>query len=658
MTLRDAGLAALFFACLVGGAAGEALRVPADPPKSRYKIEAAISPENGTVSGSETVRLVNPGLLPMTRIALDWTVSKTRSVEVRVGGRRLEPLNPVGRERLAAPLLFDLPAPLAPKAELILQIDFSASDLLRGDGREYKLTGWHPRLWWNGMAGHDAFEVKVAAPPGYALAASGRLDQGTGTYKTDAAATFGLYLGRGMKAEEIAADGVLIRALFTEAGADCARLCLATAADTVRFYKKWLGFYPFPSLTVIPGGSDPWGGYPFATGIVVIHGQEKMASRNADFWQWITSHEVGHQYWGEYVLDADDPAWLWIGLGIFADREYTRAKGLSPDRHPGFFAQFLIGMEKRLDTTLDIPPAQETLIDWDRNKTVVEGKGFSVVSALDGVLGRETFHRVYARALREYGGRRLGWRDFRRLAEEESGLDLGWFFLAWVRSNTYPSYKITAQTCRPEGAGFVSEIRILSQGTMQMPVPVRAEFEDGTARTATTDRLSDLTVLRFESRSPLKTVALDPDRAFALRQDPIPMDAEELQSAVLFELPSTGAGEKALRLYEIARAQKIPDRNVWFRLGLVLFDGGYWPEAFQSFSTLAETTPETLERFAARAWMGMLKDLLGERDEALGHYREALRYDTGQTMRHDQFGILINKAWIEERLTAPFRWEK
>ncbi|NTW36796.1 MAG: DUF4388 domain-containing protein [Syntrophobacteraceae bacterium] len=59
----------------------------------------------------------------------------------------------------------------------------------------------------------------------------------------------------------------------------------------------------------------------------------------------------------------------------------------------------------------------------------------------------------------------------------------------------------------------------------------------------------------------------------------------------------------------------------------------------------------------AQAWMGMLKDLAGEREAALGHYREALRYDTGLTMRHDQYGILIDTAWIEQRLAAPFRWK-
>jgi hypothetical protein len=32
--------------------------------------------------------------------------------------------------------------------------------------------------------------------------------------------------------------------------------------------------------------------------------------------------------------------------------------------------------------------------------------------------------------------------------------------------------------------------------------------------------------------------------------------------------------------------------------------------------------------------------------------------DTRGTMRHDQWGLQINKAWVEERLKTPFKWGK
>lgn len=91
---------------------------------------------------------------------------------------------------------------------------------------------------------------------------------------------------------------VQITALFTEAASECARLCLETAADVVKFYTGWLGFYPNRFLYIIPGAAEPMGGYPFSSGIVFIHGREKMDEKPLDHWQWITAHEIGHQYWG------------------------------------------------------------------------------------------------------------------------------------------------------------------------------------------------------------------------------------------------------------------------------------------------------------------------------------------------------------------------
>jgi hypothetical protein len=62
--------------------------------------------------------------------------------------------------------------------------------------------------------------------------------------------------------------------------------------------------------------------------------------------------------------------------------------------------------------------------------------------------------------------------------------------------------------------------------------------------------------------------------------------------------------------------------------------------------------------FAAYTWMGHLKDLMGEREEALKYYKRALDYDTGDSMQHSQFGMRIDRAWVEKRLAIPFSWKK
>jgi hypothetical protein len=53
--------------------------------------------------------------------------------------------------------------------------------------------------------------------------------------------------------------------------------------------------------------------------------------------------------------------------------------------------------------------------------------------------------------------------------------------------------------------------------------------------------------------------------------------------------------------------------------------------------------------------MGITKDAQGERDAAVAFFKEALKHDTGQTLQHDQYGLRINRAWVEERLKTPFK---
>ena len=56
--------------------------------------------------------------------------------------------------------------------------------------------------------------------------------------------------------------------------------------------------------------------------------------------------------------------------------------------------------------------------------------------------------------------------------------------------------------------------------------------------------------------------------------------------------------------------------------------------------------------------MGLLKDLLGQRSEALMYYQEALGFDTGESVRLGPLEIRMDKKWVEERLKQPFVWKK
>lgn len=460
---------------------------------------------------------------------------------------------------------------------------------------------------------------------------------------------FGLFVGKGYETAEADAGDVHIRAVFTAAGRPCAELLLKTAVDVINFYRQQFGFYPQQSLSIVPGMDYPAGGYPPATALAVIHGQERLSERPADFWRWITAHEIGHQYWSEYVLskEPDGLGWLMIGLGIYADREYSRARGIT-DQHPKFFAEYIEGVRQGLDTTAELTPEQSQAIGFDFNNIVVHGKGFSIISALAAVLGRETFDRIYARTLKEYGGRRLATTEFQSIAERETGQNLDWFFDQWARSNRFASYRVASQDCRKEGPGYLCTVQVERAGTLSMPVPLAAVFEDGTRQMAFTDRLMASQTLTFRAAKPLKEARLDPDGEIALViPPPDPAYKASLATRIRY-LGWTKNGGEPLELFHAAQSAQLGAFE-WFKLGLTLYDSHYYPESLEAFRKASGFG------FAAFVWQGHVLDLLGRRGEAIEAYRKALEVGgPSPSMQHSQYDMTIDRAWIEERLKTPF----
>jgi len=650
-------LAFSFFGCAPQSgpkavSASVAFFTPADPPSSRYVIDARFGPGGSTVEGRETISLKNSGSIPLGVVAFDWNVSAYSSLEVSAGGRRLFPPDPAPALPLQEPILVPLPVSLKPGAKIELDVVFGSKRVLPKGKTDYLGGNWYPRLWWDGLEHHDAYSVKVELPADVIVAASGRLDPKTGRFEAAAAKSFGLYFAPGLKMESREVEGVRINSYFTDKGAKAAAVCLETAVDAVKFYKEWLGFYPFPILNIIPGGPGRWGGYPVATGIVAIHGLETYVDgESPQHWQHITSHEIGHEYWGEWVLDPDMPAWTWISMGIFADTEYMTVRGYDPERRAKWMGNYINAIPMYYDMTLDAPPDREDAVKFDFNNTVIHSKGPAAVFALDSVLGRETFMKVYKRCLREYGDKPLGWRRLRTVAEEESGQSLGWFFDAWIRSNQYLCYGVESKATRAEaGGGFTSAIRVKRLGTMSMPVPIQAVFEDGSTQTAKTDRTMLVTTLTFKSAAPLRDVVFDPEKKLAKVETP----PAKISAAAAARFAFGWEAKDAPEIYAVVKNEPIASAEIWYDLGLGLYGAKRNAEAEDCFARIPSLKADPLWKFGAQGWLGILADLKGNRPAALAYYKAALAIVPARPLRQDQFKVTMDREWLEERLHIPY----
>jgi len=129
---------------------------------------------------------------------------------------------------------------------------------------------------------------------------------------------------------------------------------------------------------------------------------------------------------------------------------------------------------------------------------------------------------------------------------------------------------------------------------------------------------------------------------------------EELLSS-FNKLPYEGSSSAVLDYYNKVKNTSALEPNMWFSLGVKLFGNGYVKEARDAFSRADQ--PGDMIQSAALVWLGHLDDLEGKRDEAVQLYQEALKLYPGFPVQHDNWHILLNEEWIQERIVTPFTME-
>lgn len=656
--MRNTWLALVLCCSLNAFGAESGFWSPVLPPRALYRIECSFDPATALLKGSETITLRNTTPRPMERLALAWRAGQKSALSILANGKPAVLLSSSQKDS-DAPLLLQLPEPLEPGAALELKLEFSGFYETELDKERGILwNDGYPKLWW-GFGALDDYAVRITVPEGWAVVTSGVLDTASGVWNGKDIRNFaiGIFNEKKYAIEQAQAGDVLVTALHTAAGAKCAHLLLQTAVDVIGFYRQRFGFYPQRSLTIIPGMDYPAGGYPVATAVVAIHGQEQMEKKPEDHFRWITAHEIGHMYWSQYVLaqGANNLDWLMIGLGIHADREYRRARGiLAPTGN--LPSRYVSGMKEGLDTTMDLTSEQEELIDWDFNNVVQHGKSSAMMDALESAIGVPALDRAYRRSLHEFYGRRMNWRDFEKICEEESGEDLGWFFESWARSNKYAYYQITRHESTQTASGWRAEVEVVSKGTQTERVPIVAIFVDGSQQTQRTDRLSSVSVLSFESKSPLREVKLDPENTLWMLDSEPPLSVAGLMRKI-YGMKLTDTGEDALKLLPRARELQLAQSRPWFSLGLMLYDAKHYSESLECFQKAAAMAADKNFRFLALVWQGQLLDLLGRREDAIETYKAAQATGSNDVIRHDQYKLKIDQMWVQERLQTPFKRE-
>jgi aminopeptidase N len=256
------------------------------------------------------------------------------------------------------------------------------------------------------------------------------------------------------------------------------------------FYEKYLGPFPWRSqkLGIV---ETPHLGMEHSTHLA--YGNKFQYNEHG--FDWLQLHEFGHEWWANLVTASDwRDFWIHEGFQSFMDTLYLE--------HLGKKDAYFTAMKTRAKNTRNMQPVapREPKIafqvylqgpDFIKSDGDIYGKGAVVLHTLRYLIGDDAFFRAlrrmaYPRKEMESmtGGRQqrlVNTDDFLTIAEEESKMELDWFFEVYLRQPKLPKL-IQEEKYMGDTSGYVLLLRWETPNNLPFPMPVDVVINGNNAR--------------------------------------------------------------------------------------------------------------------------------------------------------------------------------
>lgn len=396
--------------------------------------------------------------------------------------------------------LIILPEPVAPGSRVPLRMQFENRDSI------YKLTtsysyvargGWLPFVRFGDMI--PVFDLTVKVPAKYKTLGIGRkvsesVAAGVSTTRWRSempvefpTVIFGDYVEASSKVKAKKMDGteipVTIHVDRVSMGAwEIAPKSLPALADdaanSLNLYREVFGEdYPYSKLDLV---NDPFGFlYGQSPSSIVYLGSGSFWSTGtlgsiggADLTKFVGSlvaHEVGHQWWGSLVSNANDGNyWFVESLAEYSASLYIEAL----NGKKAYLDHVNAWRKNVLETDL-LGSVQEASTQWSGDgfasyQAAVYNKGPYAFHILRSTWGDEKLYAFLRMLAKELKGKEIVTRDIQQVAEKAYGTPLEWFFDQWIRGVGLPRYTFTHKESPSEDGQWIVEGTIEQQVVIGM----------------------------------------------------------------------------------------------------------------------------------------------------------------------------------------------
>ena len=203
----------------------------------------------------------------------------------------------------------------------------------------------------------------------------------------------------------------------------------------------------------------------------------------------LRAHEMAHQWWGIGVEPASQRDW-WLSEG-FAEFSGLWYMQLILKDNPKFFKHLEHWRQQIRDRRHDASPigvgARASQLSPRDYTLMTYYKGAWVLQMLRNLMldlrsmKEDAFIAMMQDFYIEYRGRRASTRDFQKVVERHTGLDMDWFFNEWVDGTAIPRYVLSWRSEPAKGDHFTLHVRVRQEDVPRdfvMPVPLKIAFAD------------------------------------------------------------------------------------------------------------------------------------------------------------------------------------
>ena len=504
---------------------------------------------------------------------------------------------------------------------------------------------------WFPMTGYltDRFtaDITVHAPTGYKVLGSGFTgaprSSGEGQvwqFNWDRPGFPGTIVAGKFKDPTAVAGAANIKVYTTPAHDASAADYAQTANREFDFFSGTFGPGESARLNVIELPDDTVPAY-WAPELALVAGA-RIADRNN---YRVLANTIARQWWSSEVSPVTlNDAWITNGLSRYGELMYLEDVAGKQALHQAITD---VSAGALAYDTIPLTSAGRLDAFSPQFQSMTLEKGATVFHMLRYVIGDEAFKKTLSTILTMHKDGSIGTREFQKIAEGASQQQLTAFFAQWLDGTGAPQFTNKYTVYRlGNGAGFrtIGEIQ-QDLDLFRMPVTLSVQTEGKT-------EAKQIEVSGTNSQFVIDTfglprkIAIDPDNQVLKNTPDLQVRVAILRGQQLVAQGDTGG---AIEEFQNALKANPASSLANYRIGEVLFTQRNYQAAANAYrdALRGDDDPKWTEVWS-HIQLGKIFDVTGQRDRAVGEYRQAVQTNDNTQGAVNQARAYLLKAYVRE----------